>query len=100
MGKYDKYDNLLKSYASFKNAVNNLYDAFSRVEDSWNAAEDVESELISTSIGADIGDIDFAFGNYPFDKSFDEMCSEVGAWANEVDEWFKVQVDTFYGREA
>lgn len=73
--------NLYSFYQDYAKAVRALSAAFWNLERMWEICEDLESDTKSPT------QIDFQFKSYPFDRSFDEMCSEVNAFKEEVQDW-------------
>ena len=73
--------NLLSFYQEYAKAVRRLSAACGNLLEMWNICDNLESEYDAPT------SIDFMFESYPFDKSFDEVCSDVQLFKEEVQDW-------------
>ena len=72
---------LYSSYKEYARAVSQLAAAFWDLEELWKICEDLEFAADNPT------NIDSQFQSYPFNKSFDELCYDVEAFKDEVQDW-------------
>lgn len=72
---------LYSFYQEYAKAARQLSAAFWNLEELWKICEDLEFDAgLPTNI-------DSQFESYPFNKSFDELCYDVDAFKDEVQDW-------------
>lgn len=95
----DRYNDNLTPYENYHNAVENLVAAFQYLRDAWDECDDEDMRWARSSVPEYNQDMDFRFETYPFHMSFDELTSEVYAWRDEVDDWYKNLPDELKGNQ-
>lgn len=81
MGDNDKKQQLYSYYQEYARAVRQLADAFWNLEEIWTICENLEADTNYLT------NVDAQFHSYPFAKSFDELCYDVEAFNDEVQDW-------------
>lgn len=73
--------NLYSFYQEYAKSVRALAAAFGKVREVWDICANLEQDYGAPT------EIDFQFKEYPFDKSFDELCLDVQVFKDEVQDW-------------